>query len=69
MNSTNSFVYSCILDEVDNNQDAAEVNWSLNNIIAAYEARLEVEKRHWENHGWGAAATIVKYNSWQLLNL
>ena len=40
------FELSCILDEVDNNQDAAEVNWSLNNLIAAYEARLEVEKGH-----------------------
>ena len=40
----------------------------MNNLIAAYKARLELEKRHWENHGWGAAATIVKYNSWQLLN-
>ena len=40
------FELSCILDEIDNNQDAAEVNWSLNNLIAAYKAILEVEERH-----------------------
>ena len=45
-----SFELSCILDEVDNNQDAAEVKWSLNNLIAAYKARLEVKERQRENH-------------------
>ena len=44
------FELSCILDEVENNQDAAEVNWSLNNLIAAYKARLEIEARQKEHH-------------------
>ena len=44
------FELSCILDEADNEQDAAEVKWSLNNLIAAYNARLEVEERIREHH-------------------
>ena len=44
------FELSCILDEIDNNQDAAEVNWSLNNLIAAYKARLEIEETQQANH-------------------
>ena len=39
------FELSCILDESDNEQDAAEVKWSLYNLIAAYNARLELEER------------------------
>ena len=44
------FELSCILDEIDNNQDAAEVNWSLNKLIAAYKATLEVEETQQANH-------------------
>ena len=44
------FELTCILDEADNEQDAAEVKWSLNNLIAAYNARLEVEERIREHH-------------------
>ena len=44
------FELSCILDEADNEEDAAEVKWSLNNLIAAYNARLEVEERIREHH-------------------
>ena len=63
------FELSCVLDEIDNNQDAAEVNWSLNNLIAAYKARLEIEERQRENHEWGAAAAIVKNDSSLLISI
>ena len=64
-----SFELSWILDEVDNNQDAAEVKWSLNNLIAAYKARLEVKERQRENHEWGAAAAIMKNDSSLFINI
>ena len=43
---------SCILKEVDSNPDAAEVDWSLKNLKAAYEARLKAEERKSLSYGW-----------------
>ena len=40
---------SCILDEADNDKDAAELKWSLDNLIAAYKGKLDVEERNGEN--------------------
>ena len=34
---------ACILDEEDNCDSAAEVKWTLDNLIAAYDARLDLE--------------------------
>jgi len=34
---------ACILDEEDNCESAAEVKWTLDNLIAAYNARLDLE--------------------------
>ena len=35
---------SCILEKVGSHPDAAEVDWSLKNLNAAYEARLRAEE-------------------------
>ena len=37
---------SCILEKVDSHPDAAEVDWSLKNLKAAYEARLKAEEKN-----------------------
>ena len=63
------FELTCILDEADNEQDAAEVKWSLNNSIAAYNARLEVEERIREHHKWGAATAIAKNDTSLFINI
>ena len=34
---------ACILDEEDNCESAAEVKWTLDNLIAAYNARMDLE--------------------------
>ena len=41
---------ACILDEEDNCQSAAEVKWTLDNLIAAYNARLDLEESG--SHGY-----------------
>ena len=46
INEFDSFVQldlACILDEEDNCESAAEVKWTLDNLIAAYNARLDLE--------------------------
>ena len=42
---------ACILDEEDNQDSAAEVSWSLDNLIAAYNARLDLEESVSSYHG------------------
>ena len=42
---------ACILDEADNSLLAAEVQWTLDNLIAAYNARLDLEDKH--NYSYG----------------
>lgn len=51
---------SCILDEADNDKEAAELKWSLDNLIAAYKAKLDVEERNGENYGRNLATVIMK---------
>ena len=34
---------ACVLDEAENYLHAAEVEWTLDNLIAAYNARLDLE--------------------------
>ena len=41
----------CILDEVNNNLDAAELEWALDNLMAAYNARIGIEDRKSGNYG------------------
>ena len=46
---------ACILDEEDNCQSAAEVKWTLDNLIAAYNARLDLEEERYKRsspHGY-----------------
>ena len=42
---------ACILDEADNCLLAADVQWTLDNLIAAYYARLDLEDKH--NYSYG----------------
>ena len=42
---------ACVLDEADNCLLAAEVKWTLDNLIAAYNARLDLEDKH--NYSYG----------------
>jgi len=49
INEFDSFVrldLACILDEEDNCETAAEVRWTLDNLIAAYNARLDLESNY-----------------------
>jgi len=49
INEFDSFVrldLACILDEEDNCESAAEVKWTLDNLIAAYNARLDLESNY-----------------------
>lgn len=41
----------CILDEVDSNLDAAELEWALDNLMAAYDARISIEERKRGSYG------------------
>ena len=43
---------ACILDEEDNCESAAEVKWTLDNLIAAYNARLDLEESGSSYHGY-----------------
>ena len=40
---------ACVLDEEDNCPAAAEVKWTLDNLKAAYDARLTIEERSRKN--------------------
>ena len=42
---------ACILDETDKHPDAAELDWALKNLKAAYEARLSTEERSRGSYG------------------
>ena len=49
INEFDSFVrldLACILDEEDNCESAAEVKCTLDNLIAAYNARLDLESNY-----------------------
>ena len=37
--------FACILDEAENFLLAAEVEWTLDNLIAAFNARLDLEDK------------------------
>ena len=37
---------SCILDEANNYLEAADVKWSLDNLLAAYNSRLDIESNN-----------------------
>ena len=41
----------CILDEVNNHPDAAELEWALDNLLAAYDARIDISDR--KSGGYG----------------
>ena len=41
----------CILDEVNNHPDAAELEWALDNLVAAYDARISLEERKYGSYG------------------
>ena len=41
----------CILNEVNNHPDAAELQWTLDNLLAAYDARIDISDR--KSGGYG----------------
>ena len=42
---------ACILDEGNNSLYAADVKWTLDNLIAAYNARLDLEDKYNQSYG------------------
>ena len=41
----------CILKEVNNHPDAAELEWALDNLVAAYDARISIAERKHGSYG------------------
>ena len=41
----------CILNEANNHPDAAELEWALDNLVAAYDARISIEERKHGSYG------------------
>ena len=41
----------CILNEANNHPDAAELEWALDNLVAAYDARIRIEERKQGSYG------------------
>ena len=51
---------ACILDEEDNCESAAEVKCTLDNLIAAYNARLDLESNYGKKWGDVTSRRIFK---------